>query len=318
MKCRICDNSNGNQAYVAREMMLGTRDSFAYFQCSKCGCLQIESYPENISDYYPGDYYAFQANEAKSKASRKDRWRIAKERYIVFGTGLKGRAYAMLRPRSTLRKIANLGLNEDSRVLDVGCGGGAFLHSLHRIGFRNLTGIDAFIPDSRSVTPQFQIIKSDLAAFDGQFDLIVLNHSLEHMPGQQAQLGELSRLLAPNGTCMIRVPVSSSYAWEHYRTDWIQLDAPRHLYLHSETSLTLVASRAGLTLSNVVYDSTGFQFSGSELCRRDIPLSKANATPVPVFTKSQLRQFEVEAQRLNEASRGDQAIFYFRKAGSRQ
>jgi SAM-dependent methyltransferase len=297
-------------------MMLGTRDPFVYFQCDNCGCLQIESYPETISDYYPSDYYAFQVTEAKSKTSLKDQLRIAKERYIVFGTGLKGRAYAMLRPRSTLRKIADLNLTEDSRVLDVGCGGGAFLHSLHRIGFNNLTGIDAFIPGSRSVTPQFQIIKSDLAAFDGQFDLIVLNHSLEHMPGQQAQLDELSRLLAPGGTCMIRVPVSSSYAWEHFRINWVQLDAPRHLYLHSEASLTLIANRAGLTLAKLVYDSTGFQFSGSELCRRDIPLNKSNATPFPIFTKKQLKQFEVEARRLNKAGRGDQAIFYFRKARS--
>jgi SAM-dependent methyltransferase len=314
MKCRICDNSGGNQTYVAREMMLGTREPFVYFQCNECGCLQIESYPENISDYYPNDYYAFQESVAKSKTSPKDRLRIAKERYIVFGTGLKGRLYAMLRPRSTLSKIANLDLTEDSRILDVGCGGGAFLHSLHRIGFGNLTGIDAFIPSSRSFTPQFQIIKSDLAAFDGQFDLIVLNHSLEHMPGQQAQLDDLSRLLAPGGTCMIRVPVSSSYAWEHYRTNWVQLDAPRHLYLHSEASLTLIANRAGLTLSKVIYDSTSFQFSGSELCRRDIPLSKSNAAPVPIFTKTQLKQFEGEARRLNMAGRGDQAIFYFRKA----
>lgn len=316
MKCRICDNSDGNQAYVAREMMLGTGDSFVYFQCNECGCLQIESYPETISDYYPSDYYAFQVREAKSKTSLKDRLRIAKERYIVFGTGLTGKCYAMLRPRSTLRKIANLGLSEESRVLDVGCGGGAFLHSLHRIGFRNLTGIDAFIPSSKSFTPQFRIIKSDLAAFDGQFDLIVLNHSLEHMPGQQAQLDELSRLLAPGGTCMVRVPVSSSYAWEHYRTNWVQLDAPRHLYLHSEASLTRIANRAGLTLSRVVYDSTGFQFSGSEVYLRGVPPCKSNATPSPIFTKKQLKQFELEARLLNKANRGDQAIFYFRKATS--
>jgi SAM-dependent methyltransferase len=314
MKCRICDNARDNQAYVAREMMLGTRDEFAYFQCQQCGCLQIGDYPAIISDYYPKDYYAFRGSAEDTHRSLKKRLRIAKERYLVLGTGFIGRAYALLRPGSSLSKLAGLNLSTESRILDVGCGAGAFLHSLHRIGFNDLTGADAFIADSQILNPHLRILKSDLASLGGQFDLIVLNHSLEHMPGQQAQLCELSRLLDPKGTCMIRVPISSSYAWEHYRTNWVQLDAPRHYYLHSEQSLSLIGRRAGLTLSRVVYDSTGFQFSGSELYQRDVALCESGAVATAPFTKEQLKQFEGQARELNKARRGDQAIFYFKKA----
>lgn len=52
MKCRICNNSNNNAVYEAKEMLFGTRDKFAYFQCSKCECLQIFDIPANISKYY--------------------------------------------------------------------------------------------------------------------------------------------------------------------------------------------------------------------------------------------------------------------------
>lgn len=57
--CRICDNENLNQAYQLKEMMFGIRDEFTYFECSVCGCLQISEFPEDISKYYPQDYYSF-------------------------------------------------------------------------------------------------------------------------------------------------------------------------------------------------------------------------------------------------------------------
>lgn len=314
MKCRICGNADGNRTHRVREMMLGTRDPFVYFQCGQCGCLQIDDYPEDISRYYPTDYYAYQANDPAARYRLKDRLRDARDRYLVFGTGLVGRCYAAFRPTSSLRRLAPLGLTTESRVLDVGCGAGGFLRRLHRLGFRYLTGIDAFIPESREFTQHYRILKADLTSVTGQFDFIVLNHSLEHMPDQAAQLAELARLLAVGGTCMIRVPVVTGAAWERFGADWVQLDAPRHYYLHSEKSLALLASRTGLELMSVEYDSTGFQFVGSELYRRDIPLRESGAASSRLFTRTQLRQFEAEARRLNQAGRGDQAVFCFRKA----
>jgi len=53
LTCKICGNKENNTEYTAREMMFGFRDEFNYFQCNNCQCLQIESFPENISKYYP-------------------------------------------------------------------------------------------------------------------------------------------------------------------------------------------------------------------------------------------------------------------------
>jgi SAM-dependent methyltransferase len=314
MRCRICDNADGNQTYVVREMMLGTRDPFVYFQCRQCACLQIERYPDDISRYYPADYYAFRSDRPAARLRLKDRLRAARERYLVFGTGLVGRCYAALRPHSSLRRLSPLHLTAESRILDVGCGAGSFLRRLHGLGFKHLTGVDAFIPESRAYTEHYRILKSDLASVTGSFDFIVLNHSLEHMPNQAAQLAELARLLSPTGTCMIRVPVANSEAWERFGTDWVQLDAPRHYYLHSEKSLVLLANRAGLDLASIEYDSTGFQFVGSELYRRHIPLRESDGATARLFTRKQLRQFEADARQLNRLGRGDQAVFCFRKA----
>ena len=49
MKCRICNNIEGNKTYEVREMMWGLRETFAYFQCSKCECFQISQIPSDMS-----------------------------------------------------------------------------------------------------------------------------------------------------------------------------------------------------------------------------------------------------------------------------
>ena len=58
-QCQICGNFDRNRCFVAREMMFGMRDEFGYLECSKCGCVQIEDKPPDISRYYPSHYYSF-------------------------------------------------------------------------------------------------------------------------------------------------------------------------------------------------------------------------------------------------------------------
>jgi hypothetical protein len=60
MICKICGNIEENKVFEIREMMFGFRDEFTYFECSKCGCLQIAEIPINMEKYYPSNYYSFQ------------------------------------------------------------------------------------------------------------------------------------------------------------------------------------------------------------------------------------------------------------------
>jgi hypothetical protein len=45
----------------------------------------------------------------------------------------------------------------------------------------------------------------------------------------------------------------------------VQLDCPRHLAIHTSRSMEQAAGLAGLTIAKTVYDSSAFQFWGSEL-----------------------------------------------------
>jgi hypothetical protein len=129
-------------------------------------------------------------------------------------------------------------------------------------------------------------------------------------------LERIRGLLNEGGTVLIRIPVASSEAFEVYGRDWVALDAPRHFFLHTRASMDLLARRAGLEVARVVYDSTAFQFWGSEQYRKDIPLRDPRSYDTDpaqsIFTRSDIAAFEARARELNTAGRGDQACFYLR------
>jgi SAM-dependent methyltransferase len=212
------------------------------------------------------------------------------------------------------------GAGRSSRILDVGCGGGGLLQSLYRDGFSHLRGIDPFLPPTGASSDDGRLVlrRSALPESAERFDLILMNHSLEHVPEPETTLIALSRCLADEGKILIRTPILPNYCWEIYGPSWVQLDAPRHCFIFTRKALELLASHAGLRIERWGWDSTQFQFIGSEQYRRDIPLmsdrSHIKSPRNSIFTKEELRRFRSNARQLNEEGRGDQVFVVLAKA----
>ena len=318
MQCRICGNASGNRAYVVAEMMFATRDPFDYFQCAECGCLQIDRYPEDVARYYGPDYYSYASGVQDEKGL--ERFRAAlRDRHEI---GERGPLIRFLRKEGSNPLLANLApilKDRRQRILDVGCGSGDLLRSLDRIGFHEVSGADPYVDGELTFGPRGRIHKKTLADMPGSFDVLFMMHSLEHMPAQAAIFREIAGHLAPSGTAVLGLPLASSFAWEHYGVDWVQLDAPRHFYLHTPTSLARLAEGAGLSIERVVYDSTAFQFWGSEQYRHGMGLTDPrslarHSIDGSMFTREAMGEFRRRSEELNAASRGDQALFFLRKA----
>ncbi len=311
--CRICGNSEGNREFRPREMMFGLRDEFAYFQCAACGCLQIRDFPPDMARFYPANYYSMEAKLPFPKGFPLDslrRWEsLFRLRVHNFGNTKRRQIFDWLR---------GAGVDFDSNILDVGCGRGKLLHQLRLDGFRRLTGLDPFVAGELRYANGITVHKHTLAEHQGAYDLIMMHHSFEHMPGQLGMLRDAARLLAPGGTLLLRIPVVS-VTWREYGIDWLQLDAPRHFFLHSPKSLSLLAAQAGLAVDRTVYDSKGSQFWGSEQYRRGIPhrdpRSYGENPKASVFSPREIRAFERRARELNARGEGDTACFYLRAVG---
>jgi 2-polyprenyl-3-methyl-5-hydroxy-6-metoxy-1,4-benzoquinol methylase len=318
-QCKICGNTQGNQVVVAKEMMLGFRDEFIYFKCSSCGCLQITEPPKDLSKYYPSEgYYSYQPAVASNNSKEKLK-NLLKWFFFNLGWYLKLPLQSLPQVRNSwlqaLQKIA-----KTSAILDVGCGSGHLLQQMSAWGFNNLTGIDPFIEENILYPSGVRIWKTDVYNYpppiqyiDNEninkiFELIMLHHSFEHMDNPREVLNRLHKLLSPEGTLLIRIPVSDSFAWRKYGTNWYQLDAPRHFFLHTTKSMALLAKDSGFVLERVVYDSTEGQLLQSEKYCRDVALHD-----IVNFLPSYVLQCKKQAKYLNKHKDGDQACFVLKK-----
>ena len=333
--CRICASELGNQLHQAREMFFGTRDPFTYIECASCGTLQIQDVPD-LRPYYSGDYYSFQPIVEDERPAG-----ILKALFRAVGAAFRRRAadyyggrrsvvnnfvYHQISKRAPHLLVGfpdylqddslDLLVGRASKVLDVGSGAGQTLVSLSHFGFRDLLGVDPFVEADRQYGSGVRVLKAELSEVNDQFDLVLSNHIIEHMRDPRATLHEIHRLLKPGRYAIVRMPVVS-YAWRKYGTNWVQLDAPRHLFLFTADQFSKLARESGFEVKKIRYDSTAFQFWGSEQYLRDLPLLHENSYFVNAekssFTTDQIRSYAAEADRLNARGEGDQAVFYLHK-----
>ena len=95
------------------------------------------------------------------------------------------------------------GLAPGQRVLDAGCGNGAYLRALRGRPVR-AAGCDLSRGMLRAAGHP-ALANADVAALpfrDGAFDVVLAAHMLYHVPGRPAAVRELRRVLAAGGTCL--------------------------------------------------------------------------------------------------------------------
>jgi 2-polyprenyl-3-methyl-5-hydroxy-6-metoxy-1,4-benzoquinol methylase len=103
-------------------------------------------------------------------------------------------------------------LSTETPILDLGCGSGAWLSRLERLGFNNLTGIDngSFVSLPVSGTIRFTNADIDKAADLGlgedRFRLITAIEVFEHLENPGHFLSHVSRYLADDGCFLMTTP----------------------------------------------------------------------------------------------------------------
>ena len=301
--------------FEVKEMMLGMRDSFGYFQCQKCESLQICDVPDNLGDYYPDDYYSFHG-EARSSFLYKLASGM-RNHYAVYNRVVPGKWIYRYYPNPSLRSLRPLKPEKTWRILDIGCGYGEVLLHLKSMKFQNLEGIDPYLKEEISHSVGLKIRNIGLDELEGKWDLVMLHHSFEHLEDPENTLKHIFRLLADDGRCIIRTPNLSSHAWRKYCTSWVQIDAPRHIVIHSTKSMKILCEKTGFVLFEMIDDSDGFQFWGSEQYLKDIALHEPGSYFTgrgnSIFSRETLRRFQAEAEELNRRREGDQTVFYLKK-----
>lgn len=138
-------------------------------------------------------------------------------------------------------------LDGANRVLDVGAGSGEFAFLMTRLG-KTVRGIEpnaryaAWCREQLGLDIRTAHLAPDLFA-PQQFDLIRLNHVLEHLNDPVKHLGWIARWLAPGGLLYVEVPNIETYCREKSRGRMFHY---AHVFNFNPWTMRACAGLAGL------------------------------------------------------------------------
>lgn len=230
MTCPVCLNSATAPALTGTDLLFETTSkTFTLNSCASCHCLFLNPMPgeDEILGFYPKQYWWNAATPGFLKILESIYRRIALHGHVSF--------------------ITAAGVQKD--LLDVGCGSGTLLGLLKQRGFR-VTGVD-FSAEAAGVAAQengVRVVVGSLAhaAFpDRSFDLVTLFHVMEHITNPRDVLGEVARILRPDGAAILQVPNIDSWQFKLFGAKWYGLDIPRHVIDYSKDSMLQLLNDSG-------------------------------------------------------------------------
>ena len=235
--CPACGDTHIFLALTARDHTV-SGEEFEIWECKNCSQRFTQNIPEggDIGRYYQSENYISHSDTDK---------------------GFVNRLYHKVRKR-TLRQKRNLIEKATSKtggkILDVGAGTGAFLHTMKVAGW-SATGIE---PDKSAREKAFELYGMDLRDSDelfllpnGSFDAITLWHVLEHVHDLHSYVEQIKNLLTTGGKLFLAVPNYTSKDAKIYGKFWAAYDVPRHLYHFSPKAMKTLLNTHGLKVEKI-------------------------------------------------------------------
>lgn len=143
------------------------------------------------------------------------------------------------------------------RILDLGCGNGGLLAKLKAAGAATVVGVEPS-PGGRKEAEAKGVTAYDGTAEDlphnierNSFDLVIMQHVLEHCKDLHRTLANVKSLLKPGGAYLCDVPCNSALSLQYAGPTWYWLDAPRHINFFTKQSLLGLFGRAQLNVARV-------------------------------------------------------------------
>ena len=139
--------------------------------------------------------------------------------------------------------------NKPGKLLEVGCGNGAFLHRMRSLGWE-VQGVEVD-PQAAKIAERVLGIPVDAGPLEAAgypcacFDAVTMNHVIEHVHRPVDLLRECKRVLKPGGHLVVVTPNVKSLGHIRYKRNWRGLEPPRHLHLFFQSTLENSAKKAG-------------------------------------------------------------------------
>ena len=230
--CNLCRADNTRLMFHARDRQSREKRPFNIVKCKKCDLAYLNPRPtkKEIIQHYPPWYHS----------------RAQKEIVNLEATTIWGIPW-----REAMQKKAApiLRYKREGKILDIGCGDGSLLKFMEELGWETY-GID-FSGDSTRYAREvlglnvFPGRLEEVSYPEDFFDIIIFFHVLEHLSDPLDTLKKVLPLLKADGVLLIEVPNFASFEARIFRSRWIGIDAPRHLYHFTPRTLEAMLKSAG-------------------------------------------------------------------------
>jgi len=231
VKCNLCGFDDAKFILRARSRI--TNEGKKYFKlvkCERCNLVYLNPRPEKgeIKKYYPPWYHS-RAQAKVTDITKTKLWGIP------WREAMRNKAEPILRYK------------KKGRILDIGCGDGSLLKFLKDSGWQTY---GAELQDSSSSYARDVL---GLTVFSGRFseanypqnsfDVITLFHVLEHLPDPSGTIKKARMLLRKDGLLFIEVPNFNSFEAKIFKSKWVGISAPLHLYHFTPRTLQMILKR---------------------------------------------------------------------------
>lgn len=138
------------------------------------------------------------------------------------------------------------------RTLEIGCGQGDLLRAFQSDPHFEARGLDyADAPLRYAESLGLRVDKGDIESMkfaDASFDLVVALHVLEHVHDLNGTLGEINRVLRPDGLVFVLCPCVTHIKARLAGEGWKYLGPPGHLWYFSPATLSRFLQKFGFTV----------------------------------------------------------------------
>jgi SAM-dependent methyltransferase len=230
MPCPVCGNKRFSAVvHEGVDYEYGVEGHFKIVKCVSCGLVHLNPRPDlkEIISYYPHTYHAYQ-----KPTQHLMFWLMNSMRWLT-------------RANQYIRLIGRNG-----KILDVGCGDGEVIEELKKRGKWELWGIDFnknAISDAKK--KGFRVFCGTIESVKlpkNYFDLIIMNHLVEHLEDPLGTIRRAKELLRPGGYIIGQLPNIDCWEYPLFGEKWAGFHIPRHLQMFSKKTLRLLFEKAGL------------------------------------------------------------------------
>lgn len=255
MNCMICNHLRWNRLWSVCDRMYPLKGKFFLYQCTFCGFIRLHPKlsQNQLRTYYPSNYYSYESNKDVGIF-----WRL--RTYLILHSVRSNAFSFILRVLFPIPAIPTYIKN--GKILDVGCGAGDTLQLLHQIGWKTY-GLEVdrkavAIANKRKLTDVTYGTYKDVRKYpDNYFDVVRLYHVMEHLDDSNVCLALIYKKLKKNGQLIIGTPNVDSLIAKLGKTYWYNLDAPRHLFLFSPHTLSMIFKKHSFKIEKMTFSSGG-------------------------------------------------------------